>query len=151
MHANEMAMEVQLRGTWTLEGCNRSKIQGAKSLVHKSPHGVGLWKSICNLWREFNQRTSFRVGNGAFISFWKDNWLENIILKKEFPNLFLIAVVPNSTIAQSRSGLAVQKDVQGWELNDLLNCLNGPGSYKVTHKSDLFQLDSPQRSMSDTR
>ncbi|KAG5616403.1 hypothetical protein H5410_016227 [Solanum commersonii] len=65
------------------------------SKLSRSSHGVGLWKSICKLKAEFFQNTKLAAGNGIQIRFWKDRWLDNIILREEFPRLFQIAHEPN--------------------------------------------------------
>lgn len=72
------------------------------SKLSNFPHGVGVWKSICKLKDEFFQNTRLVAGNGIHIRFWKDRWLDNIILMEEFPRLFQIARAPNSSISQNR-------------------------------------------------
>lgn len=38
-----------------------------------STYGVGLWKTISNLWFKSSLKTSFKVGNGIKIAFWEDD------------------------------------------------------------------------------
>lgn len=38
-----------------------------------STYGVGLWKTISNLWSKSSLKTSFKVGNGIKIAFWEDD------------------------------------------------------------------------------
>lgn len=53
---------------------------------NRAAHGVGPWKHIHKLKDEFFQDVSFKVGNGNFVSFWKDKWLNNHILKDTHPS-----------------------------------------------------------------
>ncbi|KAG5600452.1 hypothetical protein H5410_031822 [Solanum commersonii] len=66
-----------------------SKIIGAPSCPDsRSPHGVGLWKSICKIKDEFFQITKLAAGNGIHIRFWKDrtdNTL-NVLFKRNLQN-----------------------------------------------------------------
>lgn len=57
------------------------------NLVHSS-YGVSVWRTIRNLWPSLNRNIVFKVGNGANILFWKENWIGNETLMASFPNLF---------------------------------------------------------------
>jgi len=37
-------------------------------------YGVGVWRSIGNLWLILNANTKVKVGRWDRISFWKENW-----------------------------------------------------------------------------
>lgn len=92
---------------------------------NKAAHGVGPWKHINKLKDEFFQDVSFKVGNGNFVSFWKDKWLNSHILKDTHPSIYQIVVDPNSTIAQNRAGntwdIHFRRNLQDWELGELFD------------------------------
>jgi hypothetical protein len=37
-------------------------------------YGVGLWKFIMRVWKEYSRFTRFDVSDSYKISFWKDVW-----------------------------------------------------------------------------
>lgn len=53
-----------------------------------STHGVGVWKSIRNLWPKFENNSYFKVGNGARISFWEDKRIGQTPLKQPYPDIY---------------------------------------------------------------
>ncbi|XP_060217918.1 putative acyl-activating enzyme 19 isoform X2 [Lycium barbarum] len=112
-----------------------------------TPYGTGLWKDIRRLWDEFFLNTSFQVGNGAHILFWKDKWLDSITLKDAFPRLFLITTNPDSTIAQNWEdnswNLHLRRHLNDWEIEDmiaLIGCLQN--SPVLTQKNDRLKWGS---------
>ena len=42
------------------------------------PYGVGLWRTIRNLWPPMEGNMYIKVGNGNKTKFWKDGWIEQI-------------------------------------------------------------------------
>ncbi|XP_059285769.1 uncharacterized protein LOC132039260 [Lycium ferocissimum] len=76
---------------------------------------------------EFFQNISFRVGNGAYVKFWKDKWLGSIVLKDLYPALDSIAYNPELTIADNREGniwsITLRRNLQDWACEDFLNLL----------------------------
>ena len=61
-------------------GWNTSDIRGG--------YGTGLWKDIIKEWLTLSQNTSFSLGNGRRLGFWKDSWCGEIALCNTFPTLF---------------------------------------------------------------
>ena len=68
-------------------------------------HKGGPWKLICNsIWKNPKAKnllltgTRSQVGNGKSTLFWYDRWLDNRILKSEFPSLFRKSARPLATI-----------------------------------------------------
>ena len=66
----------------------------------------GPWKQFCN--KILNHEGSkkllesgirMKIGNGEGALFWHDSWLNNSVLKNQFPRLFLIARLPLATVA----------------------------------------------------
>ena len=63
---------------WDLEG-------GWCSKEVRGGYGVGLWKTIRKLWDVVSSNSSFSVGNGKMIKFWKDKWCGDEQLMFLFP------------------------------------------------------------------
>ena len=51
-----------------------SQWSGWCSLELMGSYGVGLWKFIMRVWKEFSRFTRFEVSDSSKISFWKDVW-----------------------------------------------------------------------------
>ena len=39
-------------------------------------YGVGVWRTIRNLWQLMEHNICLKVGNGAKTKFWRDRWLD---------------------------------------------------------------------------
>jgi hypothetical protein len=52
------------------------KVSGAGGVLMESmeSYGVGLWKFIMRVWKEYSRFTRFDVSDSYKISFWKDVW-----------------------------------------------------------------------------
>jgi hypothetical protein len=61
--------------------------------------GVGLWKNIRKGWDKLFSFISFEVGDGSKISFWHDQWCEEMTLKVAFPVLYGLACEKDASIA----------------------------------------------------
>ncbi|KAH0634712.1 hypothetical protein KY290_035831 [Solanum tuberosum] len=79
-------------------------------------YGVGVWRTIRNLWQLMEDTICLKVGNGAKTKFWRDRWFDQTPLKEAFPDLFLICVNPEVTIQECWS-------TQGWDIS-FRRCLN---------------------------
>ena len=60
--------------------------------MHKGGYGVGLWKSIRKEWTNLICSSSFVVGNGRRMKFWKDKWCGEEPLCVSYPSLFVLAI-----------------------------------------------------------
>jgi hypothetical protein len=59
---------------------------------------VGLWKNIKKEWEKLSSFTKFEVGDGSKISFWHDQWSEEVALKVAFPVLYSLACAKDASI-----------------------------------------------------
>lgn len=62
--------------------------------------GCSVWKTIRRMWSDFSAKVTFRVGNGLKTSFWNETWLGDVNLRILFPDLYIISLQQNDTIAQ---------------------------------------------------
>lgn len=46
--------------------------------IRKDKPGSNLWKGISHTWGDVDINLVWRVGNGASINCWRDNWLPSI-------------------------------------------------------------------------
>ncbi|RVW28818.1 hypothetical protein CK203_096920 [Vitis vinifera] len=53
--------------------------------------GIGIWEAIRNGWEAFKDKTSFQVGSGNKVKFWKDTWCRDLSLTDSFLDLYSIA------------------------------------------------------------
>lgn len=104
-----------MNGKWTTKSVN-------------GPHGVSLWKSIRNLWPKFMNKTSFSVGNGIKISFWKDNWLGQGSLSQMFPDIYILNQQQEATIGEVWNmqvwNLTYRRLLNDWEIGRLTEFYN---------------------------
>jgi hypothetical protein len=68
------------------------------SNVFQGPYGTSLWKTIWKGWPRFAAYVSFKVGNGAFLSFWQDHWCGDTPLMVRFPKLYRLASHPEASV-----------------------------------------------------
>ncbi|RVX22063.1 putative ribonuclease H protein [Vitis vinifera] len=116
-------------------------ILNKRGLVHSGSeraYGVGLWKGIRMDWDLVGARTSFSVGNGRRVRFWRDRWCGDALLCESFPSLFALSIEKEAWVADVWDPL-VQGGRGGWNpcfsraLNDweveeaelFLGCLHG--------------------------
>jgi hypothetical protein len=71
------------------------------ALVPGGDFRVGLWKCIRKRWETFKGFTRHVVGDGTRISFWRDLWYGDSVLKVAFPVLFGIACVTSASVANN--------------------------------------------------
>ncbi|KAG5624648.1 hypothetical protein H5410_009866 [Solanum commersonii] len=83
------------------------------------------------MWPDFNAKVTFRVGTGLKTSFWNEIWLGDVNLRILFPDLYIISLQQNDTIAQMWSpqgwDLMFRMALNDWEVGrvaDLLHALN---------------------------
>ena len=69
-------------------------------------HGVGFWKAIRNLGHLVSSRFSFVVGNGQWVSFWKDKWCGNSLLCNSFPSLYVLTANKEAWVSDLWAGSA---------------------------------------------
>jgi hypothetical protein len=134
------------------------------------PHGVGLWKYICQGWQVFRSHFRFDPGDGSRISFWEDIWCGDRTLKEAFPLLFNLASLKGASIADNmeRSNGVIQWNVQftrlfhDWEVEVLASfykCLydcklRGIGADKLwwlPSRKGVFEVKSFYRALLPTR
>ncbi|XP_049381380.1 uncharacterized mitochondrial protein AtMg00310-like [Solanum stenotomum] len=66
--------------------------------VSVDAYGVGVWRTIRNLWKKLEANTYIAVGNDRRTKFWTDAWNKQIPLKESFPDLFLLCSNPDANI-----------------------------------------------------
>ena len=86
-------------------GWNTSDIRGG--------YGTGLWKNIRKEWLSLSQNTSFSLGNGRRLGFWKDSWCGEIALCNTFPTLFNLAAHTEAMVADVWDS---SREERGWSL-----------------------------------
>lgn len=74
------------------------------------PYGVGVWRTIRNLWPQVEANLHLKVGNGNETKFWKDAWVDQTSLKDLFPDLFFICENPEDTVCDCWTE-------QGWDIS----------------------------------
>ena len=63
------------------------------------------WKDLCGICSKgaksnwFDCRSKWILGDGRSVKFWKDRWVEDIVLKEKFPRLFLISTCKDSLVS----------------------------------------------------
>lgn len=75
-------------GMWG-DWCSKS-VQG--------PYGKSLWKSIRKGWPRFAANVVFKVGDGAPLKFWQDQWCGETSLSARFPELYQITNTPEASV-----------------------------------------------------
>ena len=63
-------------------------------------YGVGVWRTIRNLWLAFRDNVRIKVGRGNKALFWKEDWTGQGSLENLFPGLFSICLNPESKIQE---------------------------------------------------
>jgi hypothetical protein len=75
-----------------------SMMGGWCSNAIQGPYGTSLWKTIWKGWHWFAENVSFKVGNGALLSFWQDHWCGDTPLMVRFPKLYRLASHPGASV-----------------------------------------------------
>ena len=102
------------------------------STIVQDTYGTSLWKTIRKGWPRFAAYVSFKVGNGALLSFWQDHWCGDTSLMVRFPELYRIASHPVASIQDLLiyNGTNHQWDVNftrlvhDWELESVADFLD---------------------------
>ena len=102
------------------------------STIVQGTYGTSLWKTIRKGWPRFAAYVSFKVGNGALLSFWQDHWCGDTSLMVRFPELYRIASHPVASIQDLLiyNGTNHQWDVNftrlvhDWELESVADFLD---------------------------
>ncbi|KAG5593376.1 hypothetical protein H5410_043890 [Solanum commersonii] len=76
----------------------------------RSPYGVGLWRTIRNLWPKIWRNSKIDIGNGRKTFFWNDVWVGQHSLKQLHPEIYNLNQQKEATVAEV-------KDNQGWNLS----------------------------------
>ena len=98
---------------WSLYGPGAPQAQ--------APRGSFWWKDIFKLTDIYRSISRTTVGNGQDVLFWKDFWLDGILLCERLPHLYSFALEEDINVAdmfhaQSLSaGFALQLSVQAYE------------------------------------
>uniref|UniRef100_A0A803QQM3 Reverse transcriptase domain-containing protein n=1 Tax=Cannabis sativa TaxID=3483 RepID=A0A803QQM3_CANSA len=93
-------------------------------------HGVrlsprGPWKDISDLYDEYGKLVKFKVGNGACIRFWEDEWIGGSSLRDQFLNLAVISRAKNASIQEMIGDEGEVGDcVASWDLNFRRNIMD---------------------------
>ena len=58
-----------------------------------------FWKGLMKVKDDFFDRGSFSVGNGESVCFWKDTWLGDTPLSRQYPSLYNIVQRKEVTVA----------------------------------------------------
>ncbi|XP_061350333.1 uncharacterized protein LOC133295506 [Gastrolobium bilobum] len=91
-----------------------------KEVVSK-PYDSHLWKSLCKIWPQMISNTSWQIGNGMKIDFWKDNWTRhspNLLAHSHtLPSQEDLELKINNSIFLSEGGWNVQYLVNHFDLN----------------------------------
>ena len=75
-----------------------TNLGGWRTKPIRGPHGCGLWKGIISSWNNYFQHVEFVVGQGTWVSFWKDKWCGDTTLMALFPALFTCSSNRKATI-----------------------------------------------------
>jgi len=76
----------------------------------RSPYGVGLWRTIRDLWPKIWRNSKIDIGNGRKTFFWNDVWVGQHSLKQLHPEIYNLNQQKEATVAEV-------KDNQGWNLS----------------------------------
>ena len=90
-------------------------------------YGVGLWKSIRKEWNIFVCSSSFVVGNGRRVKFWKDKWCGDEPLCVSFLSLYALTV-SKETWERGHWNPCFSRPLNDWEVvevEDLFSRLQG--------------------------
>ncbi|WMV43916.1 hypothetical protein MTR67_037301 [Solanum verrucosum] len=75
-------------------------------------YGMGVWRTIRNLWKSMEANICLQVDNGARTKFWRDSWIEQTSLKEAFPDPFRFFVDPEFFILSKNFSDAVITPVE---------------------------------------
>lgn len=89
---------VEVTAFW--RGVTVEKYGGWRTKNVPLPYRCELWRNISKRWEEFNENTSFRVGEASSVSFWGHRWCGNNILGLNFPNMYRISCQKRMSIIQ---------------------------------------------------
>ncbi|WMV22580.1 hypothetical protein MTR67_015965 [Solanum verrucosum] len=66
----------------------------------RSPYGVGLWRTIRNLWPKIWRHSKIDIGNGRKTFFWNDVWVGQNSLKQLHPEIYNLNQQKEATVAE---------------------------------------------------
>ena len=109
------------------------------SLEPGGAYRVGLWKNIRKGWETFKGFTRYVVGDGTRISFWRDLWCGDSVLKVVFLVLYGIARGKNAFVAanmemlggSNRWNVSFIREAHDWELEIFASFLQVLHSVRV--------------------
>lgn len=88
-----------------------------------TPFGVGLWRSIRNLWPKILKNPKIRIENGKKTLFWDDIWIGQHSLKSLFLDLYILSHLKNATVMEVRDNLGwnfiFRRLLNDWEVDRL--------------------------------
>lgn len=136
------------------------------SNVSVDAYGVGVWRTIRNLWQKLEANTYIEVGDSRRTKFWADVWNKQIPLKESFPDLFLLCSNPDANINECWTAqgwdLIFRRFLNDWEVERVAKLLellekfpgitNAPDSLRWKHSKDgastvsrAYKMESPQQ------
>ncbi|WMV09473.1 hypothetical protein MTR67_002858 [Solanum verrucosum] len=99
------------------------------------PYGVGVWRTIRNLWPQMEANLYLKVGNGNKTKFWKDGWVNQTSLKNLFPNLFLICENPKDRVCvcwtEQGWNISFRRRLNDWEIEGVAALLGTLGGISI--------------------
>jgi len=88
------------------------------------------------LWPFLRNNTTVRVGNGSKTSFWEDKWLGHASLKNLFPELYVLAVHQQMSVADSWTqqgwNIHFRRNFNDWEIETVTEFFRALAEFKGT-------------------
>lgn len=127
------------------------------SFIENSTYGLSLWKSIWKHNHLVLHCSTWKIGNGSKIRFWKDLWCGTTVLQNSFPLIFAISKDKYITVRQASEdgrtwNIEVTRYLQDWEVEEYEKLLqtiashlpnNGEDKLSWNHtKNDIFSVRS---------
>lgn len=107
------------------------------SNVSVDTYGVGVWRTIRNLWPILEANLHIKVGDGKSTKFWKDIWINQRPLKDSYPDLFLLCNNPEAWVNECWTAhgwnLTFRRFLNDWEVERVANLLEEIGAFPGTN------------------
>ncbi|WMV40396.1 hypothetical protein MTR67_033781 [Solanum verrucosum] len=89
----------------------------------RSPYGVGLWRTIRNLWPKIWRNSKIDIGNGRKTFFWNDVWVGQHSLKQLHLEIYNLNQQKEATVAEVKDNkgwnLSFRRRLNDWEIDKL--------------------------------
>ena len=138
-----MVVEIQFGRSSSMEGTHSTQVWSGRSIVFRGreemteTYGVGVWRTIRNLWLAFRDNVRIKVGRGNKALFWKEDWTGQGSLENLFPGLFSICLNPDSKIQEVWSpqgwNLLLRRFLNDWEIEWVTDMLASIGDFPGTN------------------